>query len=65
MDAALRSIDKEFSLPANYPKWHGSLFKHWMKKYHPGALLVPVARTYGSRQYLAGEGAAGVYWNRS
>ena len=47
MDAVLRSIDKESSLPENYPKGHGDVFKHWMKKYHPGALLVPVARTYG------------------
>ena len=35
-----------------------------MKKYHPGALLVHVARTSGSRQDLAVEGAAELYWNR-
>ena len=64
MDAVLRSIDKEFYLPENYPKGHGDVFKHWMKKYHPGALLVPVACNSGSGQDLAVEGAAEVYWNR-
>ena len=64
MDAVLRSIDKEFSLPANYPKGHGKEFKHWMRTNHPGALLLPVQRTSGSRQDLAVEGAAAVYWNR-
>ena len=58
MENYLRSIDKEFSLPANYPKGHGDVFKHWMKKYHPGDLLVPVSRTSGLRQDLAVEGAA-------
>ena len=63
-DGVLRAVDKEFSLPANYPKGHGDLFKHWLKEYHPHALLVPVQRTAGSRQDLACEGAATVYWNR-
>ncbi len=63
-DGILRAIDKEFSLPANYPKGHGDMFKHWLRKFHPGALLVPVTRTTGSRQDLATEGAAAVYWNR-
>ena len=52
MDDVLRSIDKEFSLPENNPKGHGDVFKHRMKKYHPGALLVPVSQTSGSRQDL-------------
>ena len=64
MESVLSSIDKEFSLPENYPKGHGDVFKHWTKKYHPEALLVPVARTSGSRKYLSIEGAAAVYWNR-
>ena len=64
MDAVLRSVYKEFSLPENYPKGHGDVFKHWMKKYHPGALLVIVSRNSGSQKYLAVEGAAAVYWNR-
>ena len=54
IDDVLSSIYKEFSQPENYPKGHGYLFKHWMKKYH----------TSGSRQDLAVEGAAAVYWNR-
>ena len=33
-----------------------------MKEYHPGDLVVPVARTSGSRQDLAIEGAAEFYW---
>ena len=64
MDAILRSVDKEFSLPANYPKGHGDQFLHWLKKNHPEALMVPVERASGSRQDLAAEGAAAVYWNR-
>lgn len=64
MEAVLRSVDKEFSLPANYPKDHGQMFKKWLKEHHPGALLVPVSRTSGSLQDLAVEGAAAVYWNR-
>ena len=54
---------KEFSFPANYPKGHGDQFKLWMEVNHPGALLVTVKRSSGSRQYLAVEGAAAVYWN--
>ena len=40
------------------------MFKHWLLKYHPGVLLVPVQRTAGSRQDLATEGAGAAYWNR-
>lgn len=64
MDSVLRAVDKEFSLPANYPKGHGDHFKLWMEENHPGALLVPVERSSGSRQDLAVEGAAAIYWNR-
>ena len=64
MDAVLRAVDKEFSLPANYPKGHGNQFKYWLHKYHPGVLLVAVERTSGSRQDLAVQGAAAIYWNR-
>ena len=63
-DAVLRAVDKEFSLPANYPKGHGDMFLHWLRHHHPGALLVPVERTAGSRQDMAAERAAAVYWNR-
>ena len=49
MDDVIRSIDKEFSLPENYPKGHEYVINHWMKKYHPGPLLVPLAHTSGSR----------------
>ena len=64
MDGVLLAIDKEFSLPANYPKGHGDQFLHWLKEHHSEALMVPVERSSGSRQDLAAEGAAAVYWNR-
>ena len=35
-----------------------------MKKYHPIALLIPVARTSGSWQDLVVDGTEAVYWNR-
>ena len=63
MEAVLRSIDKEFSLRENDPKGHGDVFKHWMKKHCPGALLFPLARTSGSLQDLVVEVAAAVYWD--
>ena len=53
MESLLRAIDKEFSLCANYPKGHGELFRIWMEKHHPGALLLHVVRTGGSRQARA------------
>ena len=63
-DSVLRATDKEFSLPANYPKGHGVLFKMWMEINHPGALLLPVERATGLRKDLAVEGAAAIYWNQ-
>jgi hypothetical protein len=63
-DAIPRTLDKAVRLPANYPKGFGDMFRHWLLKYHLGALLVPVQRTAGSRQDLATEGAGAVYWNR-
>ena len=58
MDGVLRAIDKEFSLPANYPKGHGDQFLHWLKEHYPEALMVTVERASGPRQDLAVEGAA-------
>ena len=46
------SVDKEFSLPANYPKGHGHEFKFWLNKYHPGALLVAVERVTDNVMFL-------------
>ncbi len=63
-DGILRAVDKEFSLPENYPKGHGDMFKHWLPKYHPGVLLVHIQRTAGSCQDLATKGASAMYWNR-
>ena len=60
-DSVLQAVDKEFSLPANYPKGHGDLFLHWLKLNHLGTLLVPVQRTAGSWQDLATEGSAAVF----
>ena len=63
IDAVLRAVDKEFSLPDNYRKGHDDEFKNWLNLNHPGAFLVPIARTSGSRQDLDVEGATAVYWN--
>ena len=63
-DAVLRSVDKEFSLRANCPKGRGDFFKLRMEIHHPGALLLPVERSGGSRQDLAVEGAATVCWSQ-
>ena len=43
---------------------HGAIFHHWLKLSHPGALIVPLERTAGSRQDLAAKGATVVYWDR-
>ena len=64
MEGILRACDKEFSLCANYPKGHGELFGTWIKENHPGALLLHVERTAGSRQDLVVEGAGAIFWNR-
>ena len=62
-DSVLRAADKEFSLPANYPKGHGVLFKMRTETNHPGALLLLVERATGSRHNLAVKGAVAIYWN--
>ena len=62
-NAVLHAVDKEFSLPANYPKGYGDMFLHLLRLPHPGVFLVPAQRTPGSRQDLAAEGAAAVFWN--
>ena len=59
----LRAVDKEFSLAANYPKGHGELFRKWIETHHPGAVLLHVERTAGSRQDMCVEGAGTIYWN--
>ena len=63
-DVVLRAVDKEFSLPANYPKEHSVMIKTWIDFNHPGALLLPVEHASGSRQNLMLEGATSVYCNR-
>ena len=53
-----RCIDKEFNFTANYPKGHGDAFHDWMRRYHPGELMMPVIRTLGGdRQDTSFEGA--------
>ena len=47
-DYVLWAVDKEFSLPANYPKGQSDMFKIWMERHHPGAMLLPVERSTGS-----------------
>jgi len=63
MSAIIRAVDKEFSLSANYPKGHGKQFLEWMRKYHPGALLLHVERASGLRQDLCTEGSMAIYMN--
>ena len=57
------AADKEFSLCANYPKGHGELFREWMGRKHPGALLLHVASMSGARQDLCVVGAGAIWWN--
>ena len=64
IDAVLRAVEKEFILPANYPKGNGNEFNHLLKLNNPGDLLGPVARTSGSRKDLDIEGTTAAYWNR-
>ena len=63
ISAMIRAIDKEFSLSANYPKGHGQLFLEWMREKHPGALLLHVERSSGSRQDLCTEGSMAIFMN--
>ena len=54
--------DKEFSLCVNYPNGHNELFSKWINHNHPGALLLHIDRTSGSRKSLCVEEADTVYW---
>ena len=63
-DAVLRAVDRECRLSANYLKGHGTMFLYWLTNNQLGALMVPIKRASVSRQDLAVEGAAMVYWNR-
>ena len=59
------STDKEFSLPANFPKGHVQHeFKNWSDHYHPGVLLVVVERVTGQGHNLVVEGVTAIYCNR-
>ena len=60
-DAVLHAIDKDFSLPAHYPIGHDNQFKHWLSSFHPGASLVPLLYTMGSRQDIVTKGAAAAH----
>ena len=60
-----RCVDKEFAFTANYAKGHGHAFHDWMRRYHPGELMMPVIRTLGGdRQDSSFEGALPVYMGR-
>ena len=63
MKNILHSLDKCFSLPANYPKGNGTEFKYWAHRYHPGVPLYPVQRSTGSRNDMVLEGAVAAYIN--
>ena len=60
-----RCVDKEFNKTANYAKGHGDAFDDWMRRYHPGELMMPVIRTLGGdQQDSLFEGALPVYMGR-
>ena len=63
ISAIVRAIDKEFSLSANYLKGHGELFLEWVRKHHPGELLLHVERASGSRQDIYSEGSMAILMN--
>jgi hypothetical protein len=63
MSLILRACDKEFSLCANYPKGHGDMFKEWIMRCYPRAILFHVVSTDGGRQDMACEGAGALYMN--
>ena len=63
MKNILHSLDKCFSLPANYPKGNGTEFKYWAKRYHQDAPLYPVQRSSGSHNDMVLEGAVAAYIN--
>ena len=65
ISAVIRTVDKEFSLSSNYPKGHGDLFGEWMLQCYPGALLLHVERTAGSRKELCTEGCLLIIMNYS
>ena len=47
---------------ANYAKGNSNEFHDWMRRYHPGELMMPVIRTLdGDRQDSSFEGALPVY----
>ncbi len=60
-----RCVDKEFNFTANYPKGHGNAFHDWMRRFHPGELMMPAIRTLGGdHQDSSFEGALPVYMGR-
>ena len=61
--AIIHTIDKEFSLSANYPKGHGDLFLEWMQECHQGKLLLHVKQAAGLRQDLCTEGSLAIFMN--
>ena len=59
-----RAVDKEFNMCGNYPKRRVELFCKWIETYHPGALLLHVERSTGSRQDISAGGSGAVHMNR-
>jgi hypothetical protein len=43
----LQCIEKEVAKTANYAKGQDTFFDHYMKVFHPGIYLFPVARVLG------------------
>ena len=59
-ESVLRAVDKKFNQGANYTKVRGELFQKWIDTNHPGALILHVKISSGSRKYLAVDGEVAV-----
>jgi hypothetical protein len=60
-----RAIYKCFSLNCNYAKGQGEDFKYWLDQFHPGFMLLPIARLSGSREDAIFESTVSINWNRT
>jgi hypothetical protein len=65
IDNVCRCVDKEFNFTANNPKGHGNAFQDWMRRYHPGKLMMPIIHTLGGDCHDSSfEGALPIYLGR-
>ena len=62
--AIIVSLHKEFSLDANYPKGHGTIFRKWFRENHAGEFLFHTERSKGTRQDIVAMGLLAIFWSR-